>query len=82
MIRPVCWAPRSRIAGTVALTVWTTPSRLTRMTRRHSSAVISRKLGARPGTPAAPVYLNAVLGLATIALYLAFVRLSKQKRRP
>jgi predicted MFS family arabinose efflux permease len=34
------------------------------------------------GTPAAPVYLNAVLGLATIALYLAFVRLGQQKRRP
>ncbi len=28
------------------------PSRFTRITRRHSSAVISRKLGARPPTPA------------------------------
>ena len=29
------------------------------------------------GTPAAPVYLNAVLGLATVALYVAFIRLGK-----
>jgi predicted MFS family arabinose efflux permease len=35
----------------------------------------------RSGTPAAPVYLNAVLGLATLAFYLLFVRL-QQKRRP
>jgi predicted MFS family arabinose efflux permease len=34
------------------------------------------------GTPAAPVYLNAVLGLATVALYAAFIRLGQQKRRP
>jgi predicted MFS family arabinose efflux permease len=34
------------------------------------------------GTPAAPVYLNAVLGLATVALYVAFIRLGQQKRRP
>lgn len=29
------------------------------------------------GTPAAPVYLNAVLGLVTVALYVAFIRLGK-----
>ena len=34
------------------------------------------------GTPAAPVYLNAVLGLVTVALYVAFIRLGQQKRRP
>ena len=34
------------------------------------------------GTPAAPVYLNAVLGLVTVALYAAFIRLGQQKRRP
>jgi predicted MFS family arabinose efflux permease len=34
------------------------------------------------GTPAAPVYLNAALGLATVALYAAFVRIGQQKRRP
>lgn len=33
------------------------------------------------GTPAAPVYLNAVLGLATIALYLLFTRLAGQGRK-
>lgn len=34
------------------------------------------------GTPAAPIYLNAALGLVTVALYLAFVRLAQQKGRP
>jgi predicted MFS family arabinose efflux permease len=34
------------------------------------------------GTPAAPIYLNAVLGLATIAFFVLFVLLAQQKRRP
>jgi len=32
------------------------------------------------GTPAAPVYLNALFGLATIALYLLFVALARRPR--
>ena len=43
--RPTMWRTASRA-------VKKAPSRLTRSTRRHSSAVMSRKLGARPGTPA------------------------------
>ena len=34
------------------------------------------------GTPAAPVYLNAVLGLATVALYAAFIGLARIKKAP
>jgi predicted MFS family arabinose efflux permease len=36
----------------------------------------------RTGTPAAPIYLNAALGLVTLALYGVFVFLGRQKRRP
>jgi predicted MFS family arabinose efflux permease len=32
------------------------------------------------GTPAAPIYLNAVLGIATIALYALFVGLERMRR--
>ena len=34
------------------------------------------------GTPAAPIYLNAVLGVATIVLYALFARLSRRCGRP
>jgi len=34
------------------------------------------------GTPAAPIYLNAAFGLLTVGLYLGFVLIAQQKRRP
>jgi predicted MFS family arabinose efflux permease len=34
------------------------------------------------GTPAAPIYLNAVLGVGTIAFFILFGVLAQQKRRP
>jgi predicted MFS family arabinose efflux permease len=51
----------------------------------YVGAAVSPALGGwlydRAGTPAAPVYLNAVFGLAAVALYIAFIRLGQQKRR-
>lgn len=52
----------------------------------YVGAAVSPPLGGwvydRFGTPAAPIYLNAVLGLGTIAFFLAFIALAQQKRRP
>jgi predicted MFS family arabinose efflux permease len=52
----------------------------------YVGAAVSPALGGwlydRAGTPAAPVYLNAVLGLLTAILFAAFIRLGQQKRRP